>query len=158
MVLDLTEECCRVGEMLTDLKGLSDRVAFKYGSALEIPFPGESFEAVWTQHSSMNIEDKEHLYAEIHRVLKPSGRLAIYEIVASAVQPIYFLVPWASNPGISFLQPAEAVQTLIREVGFREVIWVDVSKPSLEWFQQRASASESREPPRWDFTCYKCCF
>jgi MPBQ/MSBQ methyltransferase len=51
-VLDLTEEYCRVGEMLTARTGLSDRVSFQQGSALDMPFPGEHFDAVWTQHSS----------------------------------------------------------------------------------------------------------
>lgn len=140
-VLDLTEEYCRVGEMLTARTGLTDRVAFEHGSALVMPFPDGSFDVVWTQHSSMNIEDKQRLYAEIYRVLKPRGRLALYEIMASAVQPIHFPVPWASGSAISFLRPAEAIRTLIKETGFREVSWVDVSRPSLEWFQQRAAAS-----------------
>lgn len=146
-VLDITEEYCQIGEMLTERVGLTDRVAFKQGSALEIPFPDGNFEIVWTQHSSMNIADKERLYNEIHRVLKPSGRFALYEIMAGAVQPIVFPVPWAANPTISFLRPAEAIRNLITETGFRELTWVDVSKPSLEWYRQRVPASGNAAPP-----------
>jgi ubiquinone/menaquinone biosynthesis C-methylase UbiE len=43
--------------MLTRLTGLSDRVSFRHGSALDMPFPAENFDAVWTPHSSMNIND-----------------------------------------------------------------------------------------------------
>ena len=60
-VLDLTEDYCRVGEMLTARTGLSQRVRFQIGSALEIPFPAEHFDTIWTQHSSMNIDDKARL-------------------------------------------------------------------------------------------------
>ena len=31
---------------------------------------GGEFDGVWTQHSSMNIEDKPRLYAEIRRMLR----------------------------------------------------------------------------------------
>ena len=72
-VLDLTEEFCRVGEMLTARTGLSDRVTFRPGNALDMPFPSSSFDRVWVQHSSMNIAAKERLFAEIHRVLRPGG-------------------------------------------------------------------------------------
>src|SRR5262249_41031485 len=68
-VLDLTEEFCRTGAVLTERVGLASRVAFRHGSALAIPFNDAAFDAVWTQHSSMNIEDKEKLYGEIARVL-----------------------------------------------------------------------------------------
>ena len=38
-VLDLTEEYCQVGEMLTARSGLSDRVAFRHGDALALAIP-----------------------------------------------------------------------------------------------------------------------
>ena len=79
-VLDLTEEYCRVGEMLTGRTGLSARVHFRLGNALAMPFPPESFDIAWTQHSSMNIADKARLYAEIRRVLRSHGRLALSEV------------------------------------------------------------------------------
>src|SRR5207253_2066153 len=64
-VLDLTGAFCRAGELLTARTGLSDRVSFRQGDALAMPFPDASFDAVWTQHSSMNIDDKQRLYGEI---------------------------------------------------------------------------------------------
>ncbi len=131
-VLDLTEEYCRVGEMLTARTGLSDRVAFRHGDALAMPFADGSFDAVWTQHATMNIEDKEGLYAEIHRVLRPGGRHALHEVMAGPVQPIHFPVPWASDATISFLRPPETVRALLKQVGFTEVVWVDVTAQATE--------------------------
>ncbi|MGH2369221.1 MAG: class I SAM-dependent methyltransferase [Chloroflexota bacterium] len=140
-VLDLTEEFCRVGEMLTARTGLGDRVTFRHGTALEAPFPDGSFDVVWTQHSSMNIADKERLYAEVERVLRPGGRLALHEIMAGPIAPLHFPVPWARDPAISFLRPPEAIRALLTEIGFGEVAWLDVSAPSLEWLRQRAAAT-----------------
>ena len=52
-------------------------MSFQQGDALAIPLADKSFPRVWTQHSSMNIADKQQLYREIHRVLRPGGRLAL---------------------------------------------------------------------------------
>jgi SAM-dependent methyltransferase len=146
-VLDLTEEYCEVGAMLTERTGQSEQITFKVGDALDMPFPDGSFDVVWTQHSSMNIPDKERLYAEIHRVLRPGGRLALHEVMAGEVQPVHFPVPWAPTDDISFLRPAEEVRGIIAGAGFREVAWIDTSDTSLEWFRQRMAASGSGAPP-----------
>ena len=63
-VVDLTEEYCRVGEMLTARLGLSDQVRHRHANAMALPFPDASFDLVWTQHSTMNIEHKPSVYAE----------------------------------------------------------------------------------------------
>lgn len=146
-VLDLTEEYCRVGEMLTGRTGLSARVHFRLGSALAMPFPPASFDIAWTQHSSMNIADKARLYAEIRRVLRPHGRLALYEIMAGAVQPVYFPVPWARMPTMSFLRPPAEVRTLIAASGFTEVRWLDVSERCLAWIRQQQATAPATPPP-----------
>jgi ubiquinone/menaquinone biosynthesis C-methylase UbiE len=139
-VLDLTEEYCRVGASLTARTGLQDRVCFQHGSALEMPFPDASFDVVWTQHSTMNIAPKERLYTEIYRVLRPGGRLAMHEIVAGPVQPIHFPVPWAPDAAISFLQSYGEIRSMLKRAGFTELAWMDVSRPSLEWFRERVAA------------------
>jgi SAM-dependent methyltransferase len=146
-VLDLTEAYCRAGEMLTDLTGLSDRVSFRHGNALDLPFPGEAFDLVWTQHSSMNIKDKERLYAEIHRVLRPGGRLALHEIMAGPVQPVHFPVPWTRDPAFCFLRTPEEMRALLSSSGFAEIAWDDVTPSALAWNRNWAEKSAGM-PPR----------
>lgn len=143
-VLDLTEEYCKAGEMLTSRIGLSNLVGFKNGSALSIPFPDESFDVVWTQHSTMNISDKDRLYEEIHRVLVPRGRLAMNEILAGPEQPVRYPVPWASEPNLSFLLPPDEMRRLISKHRFKEVAWIDHSKRSLDWFKERSVTSKEK--------------
>jgi MPBQ/MSBQ methyltransferase len=71
--VDLTAEFVRVAEMLTRLTGLGDKVDYRHGNALDLPFESESFDVVWSQNAAMNIADREHLYREMRRVLKPGG-------------------------------------------------------------------------------------
>ena len=61
--IDLTAEFCRVAEMLTRLTGLTGRVAYRQGNALDLPFEDMSFDVVWSQNASMNIADRDRLYA-----------------------------------------------------------------------------------------------
>jgi SAM-dependent methyltransferase len=144
-VLDLTEEFCRVGTMLTERTGLADQVTFRHGTALDMPFEADSFDAAWTQHSTMNIADKERLYAEVRRVLRPGGRLAMHEIMAGPLQPVHFPVPWAPDPSISFLQPPEAIRGLVGRSGLAELSWQDVTGPSLDWFRERIAALDAAQ-------------
>ena len=102
-----------------------------------------SFDAVWMQHSSMNIADKERLYAEIHRVLRSGGHLALHEIMAGPVAHIHYPVPWARGPEISFLRPPEEVRTLITGIGFEESAWVNESASGLRWFRERLAAADA---------------
>ena len=143
VVLDLTEEYCRVGEELTRRTGLGDRVSFQHSDALALPFADGRFDVVWTQHSSMNVDDKERLYGGIRRVLRPGGRLALHEIMAGAGGPLHFPVPWAREPAWSFLRAPEAVRGLLGDLGFRELCWLDVTAPSLEWFRRRVAATQA---------------
>lgn len=48
--IDLTEEYCRVATELASRAGLSDRVRYRHGSALAMPFPEGSFDVAYTQH------------------------------------------------------------------------------------------------------------
>jgi SAM-dependent methyltransferase len=123
-VLDLTPEFCQAGEVLTSWTKLSDRVSFVCASALEMPFPDGSFDVVWTQHAAMNIANKARLYREIHRVLRPGGRFALFDTMAGPNEPIHFPVPWAGDPAYSFLLPPDEVRALITAAGFTERTWL----------------------------------
>ena len=147
-VLDLTDAFCQAGEVLTARTGLSDRVTFRRGDALDMPFADASFDVVWTQHSSMNIEDKERLYAECRRVLRPGGRLALHEVMAGSAGPPHYPVPWARDPAVSFLRPPEAIRSLLTDAGWRELVWVDTTAEAVQSFQRMAAtAAQAGSPP-----------
>lgn len=147
-VLDLTDTYTRVGEALTRRMRLDDLVTFRVGDALEIPFDAESVDVAWTQHSTMNIADKERLYAELHRVVRPGGRLAMHEIVTGAeAQPLLYPVPWAEGPEISFLRSAAAMRATVAAAGFVESSWVDVTRSALAWMREQAASAAAMDRP-----------
>lgn len=146
-VLDLSPGYTTVGALLTGRTGLAGKVRFVTGNALALPFAETSFDLVWMQHCSMNIEDKPRLFAGVHRVLRPGGRLALHEVAAGPHPPIHLPVPWASAPEQSVLRPAPALRRLIADQGLEERLWRDVSAAALDWFRARLAAMPATPPP-----------
>lgn len=145
--LDLSAEYCRVASRLAERLGLADRVSYRQGNALALPFADACFDALWTQHAAMNIADKTRLYGEMWRVLKPGGVLALYDILAGAGGPVHFPVPWARDPSISFLiTPAQLRQTL-ETAGFEILSWRDSTETGRCWFRQLGQKLATQGPP-----------
>jgi MPBQ/MSBQ methyltransferase len=145
--VDLTSEFVRIAEMLTRLTGLEDRVDYRQGDALSLPFEEMSFDVVWSQNAAMNIADRDRLYREMRRVLKPSGRLALQEVAAGPGGPPHFPVQWAREPSISFLLTPEATRTKLETAGFRVLIWQDTTEATLVSAQARARDANGEPPP-----------
>jgi ubiquinone/menaquinone biosynthesis C-methylase UbiE len=149
VVLDLSREFCRVGELLTRRTGLTDRVSFLHGDALAMPVPDGTFDAVWMQNAGMSIADKDRLYREVYRVLRTGGRFALQEVVAGPAQPLHFPVVWAADASMSFLVTADELRSLLDRIGFTEVAWADVTE-SIRAGRRRHSggaASADALPP-----------
>jgi len=125
--VDLTVSYVRAAAMLTARLGLGNRVTHQVGDALALPFDDGTFDVVWTQNSGMNIAAKERLYAGLHRMLRPGGRLAFQEPMAGPVQPPIFPVMWARDAATSFLRTPGEMRVLIEAVGFRVRAWEDVT-------------------------------
>src|ERR1700709_893345 len=66
--IDITQELCDVAVELNRRGRLADMVTIVHGDALAMPFEDDEFDVAWTQHVSMNIEDKVALFAEMRRV------------------------------------------------------------------------------------------
>lgn len=144
--IDLTRDFCEAAEALTQRLGLADRVRFKQGNALDMPFEDQSFNVVWTQFAAMNIADKARLYAEFRRVLRPGGVVALHEVMAGTDGEPYYPVLWANDASISHLRQPEEIRRLLRDAGFRERVWNDVTDQSFDWFRAMRSARESPPP------------
>ncbi|MDQ4148885.1 MAG: methyltransferase domain-containing protein [Actinomycetota bacterium] len=149
--IDLTEEYCRVAQMLTERVGLSDLVEFHQGDATRLPFAEESFDITWSEHAAMNIPDKRRLYEEMYRVLKPGGTVAIYDILAGPTQPVIFPVPWARTPDTSFLVTPEELRKLLQGVGFRIASWTDNTNTARDWFLAMAEKIKKEGLPPLGF-------
>jgi len=145
--VDLTAEFVRVADMLTRMTGLVGRVDYRQGNALDLPFEDMSFDVVWSQNAAMNIADRDRLYRELCRVLKPSGKLALQEVAAGPGGEPHYPVQWAREPGISFLFTPEATRQKLETAGFRVLAWQDTTEEALQSAKRRAQTSAAAPPP-----------
>ena len=73
--IDITEEYVRVAEALAKRVGLGETVSYHHGGALALPFAPGAFDGAYMLHVGMNIADKERLFGEVRRVLRPGRSL-----------------------------------------------------------------------------------
>jgi ubiquinone/menaquinone biosynthesis C-methylase UbiE len=145
--VDLTAEFVRIADMLTQRTGLVGKVDYRQGNALDLPFDDGSFDAVWSQNAAMNIADRDRLYREMRRVLKPGGKLALQEVAAGPGGPPHFPVQWAREPSISFLFTVDVTRAKLEAAGFRVVTWQETTPEALESAARRAGNATTAPPP-----------
>jgi SAM-dependent methyltransferase len=145
--IDLNQSFVDLATMLTRRTGLSSVVDTRQANALALPFPPGSFDLAWTQHVAMNIADRHGLYTGIRAVLKPGGRLAIYDATQGEGGPPHFPVPWARDPAFSVLLTPDAMRVAIEAAGFTILTWNDVTEPSVAWLAEQAKARAGGAKP-----------
>ncbi len=146
--IDLSDEYVAVATSLTRRMGLADRVAFRCGSAMALPFDAAAFDGVTLLHVGMNIADKRALCAGVHRVLRPGGFFAIYDVMRTGPGALDFPVPWSSGAETSFLEPPETYRAALTAAGFSIIAERSRAAFAREVFAaQRARQAVSGPPP-----------
>ena len=130
--IDLTAEYCDTARWLNGLVNLEDRIEVIEGDVTDLPLPDADFDLVVSQHVQMNIADKSRLYSEARRVLRPGGRLALWDATAGLRQPVLFPVPWADIPERSHLVTPDELATTLQDAGFALEVWNDLTEFAVE--------------------------
>lgn len=146
--IDLTEEYIRTATLLSALTKQEKQTTFITADALHMPFADGVFDMAWTQHVQMNISDKENLYKEIYRVIKPGGRFIYYDILSTNGETIHFPVPWAGDPSLSFLITKEELHSHLTNAGFEIVETTDQTLAGIQFLEKlRERIQQQGLPP-----------
>jgi demethylmenaquinone methyltransferase/2-methoxy-6-polyprenyl-1,4-benzoquinol methylase len=139
---DFSEPMLELARRKSGEEGLA--VEFGWADALDLPYGDQSFDAVTVGFGARNLADLDRGLAEMARVLRPGGRLAILEITRPEREPLstfyslWFdrLVPvlgavagdqdaysYLPESVRSFPDP-EALAAMIDRAGFDEIRWL----------------------------------
>ncbi len=145
--IDLTEEFVEIAKRLTDLVGQADRVSFELGNALAMPFADDEFDGAFSMNVSMNIEDKDGLYREAWRVLRPGAPLVLSELAAGKDGRVDYPTPWAETAEASFLVSVDETIEGLKASGFLIEDVRDTTEATLEFGRRSKVMLERGEKP-----------
>ena len=146
--IDLTAEFCEVARHLTAQLGLTEQISFEQGDALAMPFGDAVFDGAYTMNVSMNIADKQALFAEIHRVLKPGAWFRLAEIAQGPGGAPNYPTPWARTTDSSFLATPAQTCANLEASGFAIESQRDTAEAALAYAaRSRAVVEAGGQPP-----------
>ena len=154
--IDLLPQMVALARSKAATKGLKGNTAIMVGDAMRLPFPNSSFVCVTSGFSLRNMPDLTGALAEMARVVRPGGRVAILELTPMEggawatlfrfyfhrIVPLMGLVVAGNRAAYTYLPQsvdyfprAETLAVILREVGLTEVGYrqLGLGAVSLHW-------------------------
>ncbi len=139
--IDISEEMMKVGREKIKNKKFQDRIELMKGDSENLPFEENSFDAITVGFGVRNFENLEKGLNEMHRVLKPNGKVVVLEfskVKSFPLKQLYnlyfrFITPAIGKlfakdktaysylpESVSAFPDGEDFRTILKQRGFRE--------------------------------------
>ncbi|MEM7258830.1 MAG: class I SAM-dependent methyltransferase [Pseudomonadota bacterium] len=145
--IDLTPRYIDTANELSSLVGMNDRTRFCVGSALELPFEDQSFDLTTMFHVGMNIDNKQALFKEAARVLRPGGMFALFDVMETTGGDLTYPLPWASHGDHSFVATPATYTQAATAVGFDSVTENNRKDFAIEFFNLAFARQKTQSSP-----------
>ena len=91
-----------------------------------LPFPDKQFDVVFSKDSIIHIPEKEVIYAEMFRMLKPGGQLAFSDWYGSDLPKTPEFAAWYDVLGLTFeMATIGATVEMLKKIGFTDLDHTD---------------------------------
>lgn len=133
--IDVERDLVNSARATCERLGLTDQIDFQCVEPGPLPFPDNHFDVVFSKDSIIHIPDKAAFYRDIHRILKPGGRVAVSDWFCGTEPFTAEMNAWLEATGLSFeFAPIGDFVGIVEGAGF-----VDVdTKDRNAWFAARA--------------------
>ena len=119
--VDMTHEMLAKARENAKKHGFSN-VEFRLGEIEALPVADQSVEVIISNCVINLSPEKPRVFAEAYRVLKPGGRLAVADIVATATLPEEVRGDWAAYTGcMAGASQMSEVEEMLRQAGFDKI-------------------------------------
>lgn len=150
--VDLSVDYAAAARELSQRVGLGTRVDFHCADVLRLPFGEGTFDGIFLIHVAMNVSDKGGMLAELHRVLKPGGWLALWEVCRGSDPDVIYPVPWSQDPSFSHLLAPDEWMRLMAHSHFEILHREDATDLARRWVRARTMPvrPQKKKMPRPD--------
>lgn len=142
--IDLSEGMLQIARKKKYPTSGNTQIEFVKGDSENLPFPDQSYDAVTVAFGVRNFENPIKGLSEMHRVLRPGGRLVVLEFSKPTVFPfarIYrfyfrYILPFFGKilskdksaysylpESVELFPEGESFTELMKEAGYRECVW-----------------------------------
>lgn len=139
--IDLTADFIEAAQLLTEKMGLQELVDFECVDATNLPYNSATFDVVWSQNVTMNIQDRQGFYDGAHQVLRSGGILTLTEMCQGPNGIPDYPLTWARDPSYSFLATPEQTRKQVEAAGFHITEWREAS-------ESRADGARAKAPSK----------
>lgn len=138
---DVEQPVVEAARRRAEQEGMQERASFVRGDPGPLPFEDDSFDIVFSKDAMIHIADKEAIFAEVFRVLKPGGIFAASDWLTSHDgEPSPDMKAYLAAEGLSFgMASPQRYEAAMRSAGFADVRTVnrnpwyrDVARGELE--------------------------
>lgn len=137
--IDVEEQLVDASRALIASKGLTGQIRFQLVGPGLLPFPDASFDMVFSKDAMVHIPDKEELYREVLRVLRPGAWFVAADwLWRENAESSPIVNAWLSKGPLKFVftTPAQAAEAM-RVAGFSEAAVED-----RRWLLQESNREE----------------
>ena len=134
--VDLTPEFVDTGNEICSWVSPDAAISLEVGDATSLTQSDNSFDCAYMMHVGMNIADKTLLAQELRRVIRPGGKLGVYDIMEMNEGELKFPVPWASDPSGSAVASLDEYKSALRSAGFEVTAERNRREFALEFFDK----------------------